>query len=1010
MKQLDHQELKLWPHQRSAVEVCIDYFRSASAGSALVQYPTGTGKTGIMAVLATIRARSKPVLVVCPSAALVDQLEVEIRTDFWERIEAPEEWKPEQVKKLLPSTIETVVGEIRSLETPQRVVVVGTIQALQNIHASASFDLIANLFGTVLFDEGHREPAPAWAIAVRNLRAKTVLFSATPFRNDLKAFDVDLAHVAFLSFEVAARDHLIRDVDIRETLSDIGYVGFARQVIDARDHLIEEGRFDENHKVIVRTDSAEDVRALHHAFTQLLAARKEKVLSVHDTFTRQIDEKGELTNAVPRKLRDRSERFLIHQFMLTEGIDDPSCVLLAIHQPFTTERQLVQQAGRLTRHPGPLGDPVAPAVMLSLRGHRVGDMWRRFLSFDRACVANGNKPPMRNNVQIAEELLKVMPDVDYVGGKFRTRLEFSEDVSSDLRVPLSAIVFQVEEEFDFEAFSRSVSELLNAEDRGEKLVGTIKPDSCRYHLSLSVTQTPYLFESLFQSASLEITIYARHQNFLFVFDSGGLWLDDLGVIKGRLAPALMRTLLPNTASAVTAISMKNSDLGPLALRSRSMTARSLERSGVFVGEQLHVVTSASGRVEEARRHLGFARGRVREGEGTEATAAEFVAWTAGVAEELRRGNEPTELFGRFATPTTTPKDVVPVNILVDLDGFTDDFQTENNKEVRFDLDNVCVDVSPDPDGPENFKYSFPLGVNGETYTVWMKWDGEKQKFWTRSDKLSQFKVKGKPKVSLVKRLNQQQPFRIILDPTNVLYAFGHFYRSDVDLSPTGSHGALLLSLITSISGFEEIESEKGELNAPADTWPNKSLFGFIDAEFKKPNGLFGSSFPHFLCDDLGDETADFIGADPGEGNPRAMFIAAKWKAGTPGVSASNLYDVCSQVIKNLAYLKVDAVDLPASASKWGSDWSWKGGKVQRIRMGTTQEAFRAALTKARAMPSAKRVFWMALGGGVLSRSKLEAALKKPKLDPEALQLYHLVLSTYSACQSVGVDLRLFSSP
>jgi superfamily II DNA or RNA helicase len=91
-----------------------------------------------------------------------------------------------------------------------RAVVLSTIQALQQIHSGTDFARLEGRFGTVLFDEGHREPAPVWAQAVRELSAPTVLFSATQFRNDLKIFDVDLNHVHFLSFRDAVNNHLIR--------------------------------------------------------------------------------------------------------------------------------------------------------------------------------------------------------------------------------------------------------------------------------------------------------------------------------------------------------------------------------------------------------------------------------------------------------------------------------------------------------------------------------------------------------------------------------------------------------------------------------------------------------------------------------------------------------------------------------------------------------------------------------------------------------------------------------
>lgn len=49
--------------------------------------------------------------------------------------------------------------------------------------ALATFDL-------VIVDEGHYEPAYIWSQCIRQLARPTVLFSATPYRNDFKYFAV----------------------------------------------------------------------------------------------------------------------------------------------------------------------------------------------------------------------------------------------------------------------------------------------------------------------------------------------------------------------------------------------------------------------------------------------------------------------------------------------------------------------------------------------------------------------------------------------------------------------------------------------------------------------------------------------------------------------------------------------------------------------------------------------------------------------------------------------------
>ena len=71
----------------------------------------------------------------------------------------------------------------------------------------------------------------------------TVLFSATPFRGDLKLFDVDDEHIYFLSFRQAVSEGLIRGVQIDERKLSHKVEEFARAVIDGRDELIQAGNF-----------------------------------------------------------------------------------------------------------------------------------------------------------------------------------------------------------------------------------------------------------------------------------------------------------------------------------------------------------------------------------------------------------------------------------------------------------------------------------------------------------------------------------------------------------------------------------------------------------------------------------------------------------------------------------------------------------------------------------------------------------------------------------------------
>jgi hypothetical protein len=64
----------------------------------------------------------------------------------------------------------------------------------------------------VIVDEGHYEPARGWSRAVRELERPTALFTATPYCNDFKYFDVDRNFYFQLSHRKTEADRYLRQV------------------------------------------------------------------------------------------------------------------------------------------------------------------------------------------------------------------------------------------------------------------------------------------------------------------------------------------------------------------------------------------------------------------------------------------------------------------------------------------------------------------------------------------------------------------------------------------------------------------------------------------------------------------------------------------------------------------------------------------------------------------------------------------------------------------------------
>ncbi|RVO48174.1 DEAD/DEAH box helicase [Sinorhizobium meliloti] len=1011
-------DLQLWAHQLAAAAKCDAYFASGSERGCLVHMPTGTGKTGVMAVLAAQRAQTSPVLVVCPSAALVEQLKGEFESEFWDRITAAQEWRPDIVLQALPGSIDNLANRLAQAEG-QRIIIVATIQAVQQIYAADAIDRLTAHVGTILFDEGHREPAPIWATVVRGFAVPTVLFSATPFRGDMKVFDIDDDHIYFLSFSGAVNQALIRGVTIDERNLSSDPLEFAQEIVAERDRLVTNGTFPATCKVIVRAANEATVTQLFAAFSQALNGRDDGVLAMHNTFKESGEAGAQRRGNVPR-LRPRPEKFLIHQFMLVEGIDDPACTMLALYEPFNSTRMLVQQIGRLTRQPpGQIAVKVSDAIVLARSGEGVREQWGSFLTYDKACQDNGGKPPMRNSEQVLRNLVDALPKMDFIDGQFRERLDFEDDdgLAKDLLFPKAAVVYEFSSEFDMDDFQADVSALLEQEDRFQQLVGTAAGGSCRFHVSLGLAQSPFLAETLFQSVSLDVTIYACAGSRLFFYDSAGLWVDEIDNIGARLSPKTLRSLMPKEAEdAISFLAVKNTDLGPMALRSRTLAAKSLNLSGTFMGEHMNVVTRATGVVDKTRRSVGFSRARVRDGSGYTVTAQEFAEWCDTVNEHINLARPAAPLFDRFATAASAPGDKTPINILIDVQELTERFMLEGRR-VDVDPEGMCVDVIEEatPKAPGPFK--FELTIGGVAHTIWLKWDSRKKKYWLVSNSLSQIKVAGDSKVSLTRRLNQSQAFRIITADHRHVYVHGAFYAIDLDLADPQGPCRLVLDLITPIVELAGITSEKGVPGGEKlETWRAGSLFRFVDEQVVEGRGdsAFGVTFPAVVCDDLGTEAGDFIGVDERSGSQRVAFMVCKRKptdAKEVGVSTSAFYDVSGQGLKNLAYLKSDGADVPGEAKKFDKDWKMSKDhltdKVPRKRAGPASVAFRNMLARVKRSPGAERSIWLVCAGGMLSKEALEKEFKAPRPKPHVLQFYHLVVSAFSACQSVGVQLKIF---
>ena len=120
---------RLWDHQARGIQFSERYLNDHTTNkiyAALLRMPTGTGKTGIMAVLSNFLAPSSRILLIAPSSYLTFQLTNALTEKFWKDV-GSQPWGG--AKPALAFTPNVLTRRIPELKKP--FVALGTTQPSQ---------------------------------------------------------------------------------------------------------------------------------------------------------------------------------------------------------------------------------------------------------------------------------------------------------------------------------------------------------------------------------------------------------------------------------------------------------------------------------------------------------------------------------------------------------------------------------------------------------------------------------------------------------------------------------------------------------------------------------------------------------------------------------------------------------------------------------------------------------------------------------------------------------------
>lgn len=249
------------------------------------------------------------------------------------------------------------------------------------------------------------------------------------------------------------------------------------------------------------------------------------------------------------------------------------------------------------------------------------------------------------------------------------------------------------------------------------------------------------------------------------------------------------------------------------------------------------------------------------------------------------------------------------------------------------------------------------------------------------------------RTSLREHLNNENLFILLFDQLSLAYIGGTLFRDDALVDG----GTTLLSYLVANPLLNDVEDEKGPFRKGQTAFDAKSTFGAI------VNGIAGGD-EVLVCDDLGDEWADFIGLSNATTPPRISFYHGKH--GDLSLGAGPFHISVSQAMKNLQRMTLPADEIDRKIAGWKKLYvSGKGVKtsIPRIARGDPTELGNAFAHARNAPDSILRAMIVTSSlSKVAVADALERITRGERPDPYFMQLYWLLLSYFSACVEMNV--------
>lgn len=452
------------------------------------------------------------------------------------------------------------------------------------------------------------------------------------------------------------------------------------------------------------------------------------------------------------------------------------------------------------------------------------------------------------------------------------------------------------------------------------------------------------------------------------------------------------------------MALTNIDTNQRAIRRQSMQALDLKESLSTLNTSNKVINSLKLKNRDNETSISLSTSRINELK-QKSNLLGFCIWVSSILNLYGKYKSKANYIDNFAQPLNFKKTIstiTPISVLFLLYELSNGLSNELIEKIYYqpdinnagskrniplssflELNDTCLDLAPTADKTiykivNTFDKDLQLKVLTNDITI-------------QSEKLSKIFIEFSDGeiTSLLSYIVKENHFIVAFNNADIRYHLKKLFKDSKLLGNI----KFFLNYFESKKDIASITSEKGTITKTTKSFSTTSLFDYTEKKL-------ASDCDYLMCDDLGDEWADYIGFKTKE-----IIRYYHAKSSKKSFSASALHDLVSQALKNIGNFDLNT-NLTQKSAKVSALYSTS--LIPRLRKGDTALNFVKKIKATFNQPNIRKEIFLVIN--FLSKKQLTTELNNlkngAKCKNQTVQILWILSSLIGTCQEKGISLRI----